>query len=149
MCDEHLLTEYLPGRYTCHDLLHSYAAEEASTRENEADLRDAVHRMLDHYLHAASVASGFLYPCQPEVTWTPSRPGVTLAEIGGPGQAAAWFQSEQHVLLGVIGVAAEGGYAPYAWKLPWVAGMVPPGRGVLAAAGHGSGIRAGRRQQAE
>ena len=29
LCDEHLLTEYVPGRYSCHDLLRSYAAEEA------------------------------------------------------------------------------------------------------------------------
>src|SRR5207245_2139608 len=34
LCDEHLLTEYVPGRYTCHDLLRSYAAEEASTWES-------------------------------------------------------------------------------------------------------------------
>ena len=75
LCDEHLLTEYVPGRYICHDLLRSYAAEEASTRESEADRRGAMHRMLDHYLHAATVASGFLYPCQPEITWTPSAAG--------------------------------------------------------------------------
>jgi DNA-binding SARP family transcriptional activator/transcriptional regulator with XRE-family HTH domain/tetratricopeptide (TPR) repeat protein len=122
LCDEHLLTEYVPGRYRCHDLLRSYAAEEAGSCENEADLRDAVHRMLDYYLHAATVASGFLYPCQPEAVWTPSHLGVTLEKIGGTGPAALWFQEEQHVLLRVIDRAAEGGYAPYAWKLPWVAG---------------------------
>ncbi len=122
LCDEHLLMEYVPGRYTCHDLLRSYAAEEASTRESEADRRGAMHRMLDHYLHAATVASGFLYPCQPEIAWTPSEPGVTLERMGGPRQAAEWFENEQHVLLSVIRQAAEGGYAPYAWKLPWVAG---------------------------
>jgi DNA-binding SARP family transcriptional activator/tetratricopeptide (TPR) repeat protein/DNA-binding XRE family transcriptional regulator len=122
LCDEHLLTEYVPGRYACHDLLRSYAAEEASTRESEAGRRGAMHRMLDHYLHAATVASGFLYPCQPEITRTPSQPGVTLEEIEGPEQAAEWFENEQDVLLGVIRQAAEGGYAPYAWKLPWVAG---------------------------
>ena len=122
LCDEHLLTENVPGRYACHDLLRSYAAEEAGTRESEADRRGVMHRMLDHYLHAAIVASGFLYPGQPEITWRPSQPGVTLEKIGGPGQAAEWFENEQHVLLGVIRQAAEGGYAPYAWQLPWIAG---------------------------
>jgi DNA-binding SARP family transcriptional activator/tetratricopeptide (TPR) repeat protein/DNA-binding XRE family transcriptional regulator len=122
LCDEHLLTEYVPGRFTCHDLLRFYAAEEASTRESEADRRSATHRILDHYLHAATVASGFLYPCQSEIAWTPSQPGVTLERIRGAGQAAEWFENEQHVLLGVIRQAAEGGYAPYAWKLPWIAG---------------------------
>jgi DNA-binding SARP family transcriptional activator/DNA-binding XRE family transcriptional regulator len=28
LCDEHLLTEHVPGRYTCHDLLRCYATEE-------------------------------------------------------------------------------------------------------------------------
>jgi DNA-binding SARP family transcriptional activator/tetratricopeptide (TPR) repeat protein len=122
LCDEHLVTEYVPGRYTCHDLLRSYAAEEASTRESETDRRAAVHRVLDHYLHTALVASALLYPCQPKVTWVPPQPGVTLEEIGGPGQAADWFDNEQHVLLAMIRQAAEGGFAPYAWELPWITG---------------------------
>src|SRR5260221_2296092 len=62
LCDEHLPTEYVPGRYTCHDLLRSYAAEEASARESEADRRGAMHLMLDHHLHPATLALGFPYP---------------------------------------------------------------------------------------
>jgi DNA-binding SARP family transcriptional activator/tetratricopeptide (TPR) repeat protein len=122
LCDEHLLTEYLPGRYTCHDLLHSYAVEEAMIRESEADRQAAVHRVLDHYLQAASVASGFLGCHHTEVTRTPPQPGAMIEEIKGHAQAAEWFQNEQHVLLAMIAGAAEGGYAPYAWELPWVAG---------------------------
>jgi DNA-binding SARP family transcriptional activator/tetratricopeptide (TPR) repeat protein len=122
LCDEHLLTEYVPGRYTCHDLLRSYAVEEAMTRESEASRHAAVHRLLDHYLHAASVASAFLCPYQTEVTRTRPQPGVILEEIGGPAQAAQWFENEQHVLLAMISHAAESGYAPYAWELPQVVG---------------------------
>jgi DNA-binding SARP family transcriptional activator len=122
LCDEHLLTEHLPGRYTCHDLLRSYAAEEASIREDQAERQAAVQRMLAHYLEAAVVASGFLQPCYAEVTQTPPRPGVTVEEIRGPRQAADWFDNERHVLVGVIGQAVQGGYAPYAWELPWAAG---------------------------
>jgi DNA-binding SARP family transcriptional activator/tetratricopeptide (TPR) repeat protein/transcriptional regulator with XRE-family HTH domain len=122
LCDEHLLTEYLPGRYVCHDLLRSYAAEEAMARESEASRRAALHRVLDHYLQAASVASGFLCPYHTEGTRTPPLPGVMIEEIGGPAQAAEWFEQEQHVLLAAIDEAAEGGYAPYAWELPWVTG---------------------------
>lgn len=128
LCDEHLLTEYVPGRYICHDLLRSYAVEEAMTRESEADRHAAVHRVLDHYLHAASVASGFLCPYHLDVARTRPQPGVMLEEIGGPAQAAEWFENEQHVLLAMIGQAAEGGYAPYAWELPWVAGWYFQGK---------------------
>jgi len=122
LCDEHLLTEYAPGRYICHDLLRSYAVEQAMARESEAERDDAVRRVLDHYLHAARVASGFFCPYDTEITRTRPRPGVMLEQIGGPAQAAEWFENEQHVLLAMIGQAAEGGYAPYAWELPWVAG---------------------------
>jgi DNA-binding SARP family transcriptional activator/transcriptional regulator with XRE-family HTH domain len=122
LCDEHLLTEYVPGRYICHDLLRSYAMEEAITRESAADRNAALHRVLDHYLHAASVASGFLYPYQTKVGRTRPQPGVLFDQIEGPAQAAEWFENERHVLLAIIGQAAESGCAPYAWELPWVAG---------------------------
>jgi DNA-binding SARP family transcriptional activator/tetratricopeptide (TPR) repeat protein/transcriptional regulator with XRE-family HTH domain len=122
LCDEHLLTEYVPGRYTCHDLLRSYAVEEAMTHESEASRHAAVHRVLAHYLHAASMASGFLCPYQTEVTPIRPQPGVILEEIDGPAQAAEWFENEQHVLLAMISQAAESGYAPYAWELPQVVG---------------------------
>ncbi len=122
LCDEHLLTEYIPGRYICHDLLRSYAVEEAITRESEADRHAALQRVLDHYLHTAIVASGFLYPYHTKIGRARPQPGVMLEEIGGPAQAAEWFLNERHVLLAMIGQAAESGYAPYAWELPWFAG---------------------------
>jgi DNA-binding SARP family transcriptional activator/tetratricopeptide (TPR) repeat protein/DNA-binding XRE family transcriptional regulator len=121
LCDEHLLTEHLPGRYICHDLLRSYAAEEATIREDQAERHAAVQRLLDHYLHATVNASGFLFPGKAEVTRIPLRPGVTLEEIAGPGQAADWLENEQQVLFAAIRQAAEDGYAPYAWELPWAA----------------------------
>jgi DNA-binding SARP family transcriptional activator/tetratricopeptide (TPR) repeat protein/DNA-binding XRE family transcriptional regulator len=128
LCDEHLLTEYVPGRYLCHDLLRSYAVEEVMTRESETGRRAAAHRMLDYYLHAASLASSFLYPYHGQVTRPRPQAGVTLEDIDDPAQAAEWFESEQHVLLAVIGQAAESGYAPYAWELPSVAGWYFQGR---------------------
>jgi tetratricopeptide (TPR) repeat protein len=78
--------------------------------------------VLDHYLHAASVASGFLWPHHAGVARTRPRTGVVLEQIEGPKQAAEWLENEQHVLLAMIGQAADNGYAPYAWELPWVAG---------------------------
>lgn len=123
LCDQHLLTECAPGRYTCHDLLRSYAAEEASTRESESGRQEAMRRMLDHYLLTATIASRLLCsPRQPSISRIPPQPGVTPERIGSRWHAAEWFENEQHVLLGVIRQAAEGGYAPYAWQLTWIAG---------------------------
>jgi DNA-binding SARP family transcriptional activator/transcriptional regulator with XRE-family HTH domain len=122
LCDEHLLTEYVAGRYVCHDLLRSYAMEEVMAHESDADRRAAAHRLLEYYLHAASLASSFLYPYHGDVTPSRPQPGVMVEDIGGPAQATEWFENEQHVLLAVIGQAAESGYAPYAWELPSVVG---------------------------
>jgi DNA-binding SARP family transcriptional activator/DNA-binding XRE family transcriptional regulator len=62
LCDEHLLTEQAPGRYVCHDLLRAYASEQAHTCYSEAERREAVRRVLDHYLHTADAAAVYLYP---------------------------------------------------------------------------------------
>jgi DNA-binding SARP family transcriptional activator/DNA-binding XRE family transcriptional regulator len=122
LCDEHLLAEYVPGRYTCHDLLHSYAAEEAASHESEADRQEALLRVLDHYLHAAVAASGFLQPASVSVTRIPPRPGVTIEEIRGPREAADWFENEVHVLSALVRQAAEENCIPYSWQLPQAVG---------------------------
>lgn len=122
LCDEHLLTEYVPGRYSCHDLLRSYAVEEAMSRESEADRHAALHRVLDHYLDTAIVASCLLHPYHAKVRRASPHPGVMPEKMGGPAEAAEWFENERQVLLAVIGKAAESGHAPHAWELPWAAG---------------------------
>jgi DNA-binding SARP family transcriptional activator/transcriptional regulator with XRE-family HTH domain len=121
LCDEHLLTEYAPGRYGFHDLLRAYAAERARASLSDAERRAAVRRVLDYYLHTTSAAAALLCPYSTKVTWSRPQPGVVLDEIGGPAQAAEWFENERHALLAMIGQAAEEGHAPHAWELPWVA----------------------------
>jgi hypothetical protein len=61
----HLITEQAPGRHTLHDLLRTYAAEEARTVDSPTDRRAAVLRVLDHYLHTACAASQLLHPYLP------------------------------------------------------------------------------------
>ena len=148
LCDEHLLTEYAPGRYCCHDLLRSYAAEEANLRESEADRRAAVHRMLDHYLHAASVASGFLDPDQ-------HRGHVDPAAAGGHAGEDRWAGTGGRVVQRMSSMSCW----PSSARPPKAATLrtpgncpgrrvVLPGRGVLAEAGGGPGVRAGGRRPA-
>lgn len=122
LCDEHLLVEQSPGRYACHDLLRTYAAEVAYRYEGDAGVRAAVHRLLDHYLRTADTASAALYPHYAKITCGQPRSGVLPEEIAGSVQAAEWFHSERHVLLAAAKQAASEGYAPYAWQVPWVIG---------------------------
>jgi DNA-binding SARP family transcriptional activator len=122
LCDEHLLTEHAPGRYACHELLRAYAAEAARTHVSESRRRAAVYRMLDHYLHTAAVVSATLFPYLIQRTLDRPRPGVLPERVGDVRQAARWAEAERSVLLAVIGLAAEGGYFPHVWELPWAAG---------------------------
>jgi len=129
LCAEHLVTEYAPGRYKCHEPLRAYAAEAAHIHYDDVERREAVHRVLDHYLRAANAASVMLYPYHVQFTREQLRPGVLPEEIDDPGQAAEWFRNERHVLLAAIGRAAGEAYAPHAWELPWAAGPFLSGKG--------------------
>src|SRR6266487_2502145 len=122
LCDQHLITEHVTGRYMCHALLRIYAAEAAPVRDSVADRRAAMHRVLDHYLHTANKASAALYPQSVQLTCGQPMPGVRPEEIVGPAQAAQWFENERHVLLAAIDQAASEDYAPHAWALPHAVG---------------------------
>ncbi|HEV2376606.1 MAG TPA: BTAD domain-containing putative transcriptional regulator [Streptosporangiaceae bacterium] len=113
-----LATEHAPGRYTLHDLLRAYAAEQAATLP-ERQRRVATHRMLDHYLHTANLASSLMHShCNP-LTLEPPQPGVLPEKLAGPPQAMDWFRAEHQVLLAVTSrAAALGGFATHAWQLP-------------------------------
>jgi DNA-binding SARP family transcriptional activator/DNA-binding XRE family transcriptional regulator len=122
LCDAHLITEHVPGRYTCHELLRAYAAEAARAHFSEGECRAAVYRMLDYYLHSASAASVLLVPYLAPRTLDQPRQGVLADSAGSVRQAAHWANDERSVLLAVIAQAVDGGFHPHAWELPWVAG---------------------------
>ncbi|MGH3398289.1 MAG: AfsR/SARP family transcriptional regulator [Streptosporangiaceae bacterium] len=122
LCDQHLITEYVPGRYMCHALLRTYAAEAAGVRDSVTDRRAAIHRVLDHYLHTANQASAALYPHSVQLTRGQPMPGVRPEKIVSPAQAAQWFENERHALLAAIVHAATEDYAPHAWELPHAVG---------------------------
>lgn len=122
LCDGHLVTEHAPHRYICHDLLRTYAAEWACIRESDTERREAIHRLLDHYLHTANAASAILHPDYVQSTCTQPRAGVRPEKLDGPRHATEWFENERHVLLAAISKAAEEAYTPHAWELPWAAG---------------------------
>jgi tetratricopeptide (TPR) repeat protein len=112
----HLLTEHGPGRYSFHDLLRAYAAEEAHAHEDDDARRAAIQRMLDHYLRTADAAALHLNPRRVSVTTVPPRPGVTYEEIACYKQALAWFTAERPVLLAPV-ARTPAGFDAYTWQL--------------------------------
>jgi DNA-binding SARP family transcriptional activator len=112
-----LMTEHSPGRYVCHDLLRTYAAEQA--RATEDDGRAATERMLDHYLHTACAAALLLSPSRVPIILSPARAGVTLERLLDHQQAMGWFEAEYQILLAAVALAARTGFDLHAWQLPW------------------------------
>jgi tetratricopeptide (TPR) repeat protein len=114
----HLLTEHTPGRYTFHDLLRAYAAEQAATGQ-EQTRHEATARVLDHYLHTAHAAARLMQPHRGAPTPDPASPGVTPEPLASYQEALAWFEAEHRVLAATLALAAEAGFDVHAWQLPW------------------------------
>ena len=114
----HLITEHAPGRYVFHDLLRAYAADQSRQADSEADRREAVGRVLDHYLHTASTAAGLLDPARETIALVPPRPGTAPEPLPDHRQALAWFDAELRVLLSATALADSDGFDAYAWQIP-------------------------------
>ena len=119
----HLLTEHAPGRYTLHDLLRGYATELAGTHDADDQRREAVHRLLDHYLHTAYIASTLLDAHREPITLRLPEPGSTSEILVDQGQTMAWFEAEHRVLLAAVHEAASYGFDGHTWQLAWT--LVP------------------------
>ena len=115
----HLVTEHSPGRYTLHDLIRAYAAEQAEANDGQADRRAAVHRMLDHYLHSAYAGALLLNPSRDQITIAPPQPAVIPERLASYREAMSWLETEHRVILSCARLAAATAFGRHAWQLPW------------------------------
>jgi tetratricopeptide (TPR) repeat protein len=115
----HLIAEHVPGRFSFHDLLRAYAAEQAHDTDSRADRDAAVGRVLDHYLHTTANASSLLDPAREPVALAPPRPGAAAGQSADYRHALAWFDAEHQALLAAVTLAAGSGFDDHAWQLPW------------------------------
>ena len=108
----HLLTQQRSGRYSMHDLLRAYAAEQAHAHDTDDDRRTAVHRWLDHYLHTADAATRRLEVYRDPIALQPPHPGVVADGFDDDDEALAWLTVEHPVSLAAISDAADVGFLP-------------------------------------
>jgi tetratricopeptide (TPR) repeat protein/transcriptional regulator with XRE-family HTH domain len=113
LASANLLIEQSRGRFRLHDLLHAYARSRALQEDPAEERMEAVRRMLDHYLGAASAANARIQPNDAE-----DRSDVRPAP-GTYADAMAWFTAEHEVLLALAGYAAVHGFESHAWRLAW------------------------------
>jgi DNA-binding SARP family transcriptional activator/DNA-binding XRE family transcriptional regulator len=114
-----LLAEHTAGRFTFHDLLRAYAAEQVLAAEDEKARRAAVGRVLDHYLHTGHTAANLVNPARDPIPLPALRPGVTPEHLASMQQAMGWLQAEHQVLLGAVSLADSTGFGVHAWQIPW------------------------------
>jgi tetratricopeptide (TPR) repeat protein/transcriptional regulator with XRE-family HTH domain len=114
-----LIAEHPAGRFSFHDLLRSYAAEQARAVDGDTGRTEALHRVLDHYLHTTYRAARLLAPARDPIEMSAPAPGAAPEDLPDNAGALAWFEAEYPVLIAVIATAAESGYDTHAWQLPW------------------------------
>jgi tetratricopeptide (TPR) repeat protein len=113
----HLLTEHAHGRFTFHDLLRAYAADQARTEDSKAERDAAMLRLFDHYLHTSYATSRLLDPTLTTISLGPPQPGTLPEAPGDYEQAWAWAETERQVLLAVARQAAATGFETHAWQI--------------------------------
>jgi tetratricopeptide (TPR) repeat protein len=114
-----LLTEYVPGRYSFHDLLRAYARDLVATCDSSEARSGASRRMLDHYLHCAYAADHVLDPSRDPIAIPPPCPELAIQHPSDVQRALEWFTGERLVLLAVVAHALETGFDRHAWQLVW------------------------------
>jgi tetratricopeptide (TPR) repeat protein len=107
LLDANVLVQYVPGRYTFHDLLREHARALAAAEET-AEARDAaLTRLLDHYRGTAAAAIDLLYPFgklrRPAVPET----GVPTVPFRDAADAGAWLEAERANLVAAAAHAAD------------------------------------------
>ncbi len=117
LTSSHLLAEHVQGRFACHDLLRTYAADQARVEDDDACRGAAAHRLLDHYLHTGHAISRLLDPTLDTRTLAPPQPGTLPEEPADYQQAWAWAEAEYLVLLAMAARASATGFETYAWQI--------------------------------
>jgi len=118
LAEAHLADEHLPGRYSQHDLLRSYAAELAGQHDGPAGRDAAARRLLDHYLQTACRADRLLNPARDAIAVPDGLPGVTPEDLADHRAAWEWFSAAHQALAAAAGYAADRNVYPHAWLLP-------------------------------
>ncbi|WP_228688418.1 ATP-binding protein [Amycolatopsis keratiniphila] len=106
VADAHLIEPVAGGRYRFHDLLRTYAADQALHHDTSGDLDRARGAVLTWYIHTAHAADRKLYPAQTrprDVVPKPAHP----YPIDDSDHALAWLTTERDNLIAALHYADE------------------------------------------
>ncbi|MET8756748.1 BTAD domain-containing putative transcriptional regulator [Lentzea sp. NPDC004782] len=106
-------------RYRLHDLMRSYAAEEAAQRLSAAERSEARQRIFDHLLHSALAAVAKSDPLRQPITTPPPAPGTVVLTFETTTDADHWFAAERAVFGPAVAAAGEAGLDGHVWRTVW------------------------------
>jgi DNA-binding SARP family transcriptional activator/Tfp pilus assembly protein PilF len=115
----HLLTEHAPGRFSFHDLLRAYAADEARRQRSAAEQEAALRRVCDFYLHVAQAGDRLVQPTRPHIELESPAVGTWLRPLPDGPAAMAWFDAERQNVVAAQRAAASCGWHAVVWQLAW------------------------------
>jgi DNA-binding SARP family transcriptional activator/tetratricopeptide (TPR) repeat protein len=113
----HLTTRRAGNRFFCHDLLRAHATELLAAEESQAEVTDAWHRLLDHYLHTAHAADTVVFPHRERVPLRPPVPGTTVTRPADLPAALDWMTAERSVLITLVTADTPYGGGAQRWRL--------------------------------
>lgn len=115
----HLLTQHTPDRYSFHDLLRVYAADQAHTHDNPTERQGALRRVCDFYLHTADAADYLLNPHRSPIQLGPPASATCSQPLADDPAAMAWFQAEHCNLLAAQRAATGHDWHATVWQMAW------------------------------
>ncbi|MER6785746.1 BTAD domain-containing putative transcriptional regulator [Streptomyces sp. NPDC000658] len=115
-----LVEQPLPGCYSLHDLLRSYAAELTRIHDTAQERHHATLRALDHYMFTAYEGNQLLrQDTTAELDLGAPDPGVTPEKFIDVKQATRWFASEHRVLTALLHTAVSQKLDRHTTGLAW------------------------------
>ena len=115
--DLHLLDEPVRGRYRLHDLLRDYARTRAAT-DPPGECEASLDRLLDYYLHTATLAATHLTQRTPTTHPVVAHPPNSLPELVTRDAALTWLETERANLRAATDHAAQHARYQHAIYLP-------------------------------
>jgi tetratricopeptide (TPR) repeat protein len=116
-----LLAEDDRGRFSFHDLLRDHAAALADHTDTAAERREAMGRLLDHYVHTAYPAALLLQPSthQLAIPLGEAAPGSDPVAFIERDAALAWFEAEYPGMIATALNQAAGEFDARVWQSAW------------------------------
>ena len=113
----HLIEQTGPDRYQFHDLLRSYAADQARQVDDQAVRTGALARAACWYLYTAHDAGRRLDSDYVGVVDLAGDPAIAPEPVADRAQAVAWYRAEQENFAPIAHAAAAAGLDRQVWQL--------------------------------